>query len=80
MSQFYAVRVGRSPGLYHSWNECQAQVSGYPGCKFQKFKTLAEANEFLSRDGGTQGCIDELLELLWVVVLHLRARSGLLST
>jgi ribonuclease HI len=58
MSQFYAVRVGRSPGLYHSWNECQAQVSGYPGCKFQKFKTLAEANEFLSRDGGTQGCID----------------------
>lgn len=27
----YAVRKGKKTGLFYSWNECEAAVSGYPG-------------------------------------------------
>ncbi|KAK4982074.1 hypothetical protein LTR66_009500, partial [Elasticomyces elasticus] len=27
--KFYAVRVGREPGIYHSWAECLEQVQGF---------------------------------------------------
>jgi hypothetical protein len=26
--KFYAVRVGRTPGIYYSWPECQKQTNG----------------------------------------------------
>jgi viroplasmin and RNaseH domain-containing protein len=26
--KYYAVAVGRIPGVYYTWPECQAQVSG----------------------------------------------------
>ena len=25
--KFYAVKVGRTPGVYHKWDEAEAQVS-----------------------------------------------------
>ena len=25
---FYAVRVGRTPGIYYSWPDCEAQIKG----------------------------------------------------
>ncbi|KAI7832885.1 ribonuclease H-like domain-containing protein [Kickxella alabastrina] len=43
---YYAVRVGRSPGVYRSWDECKAVVNGYPSAKFQRFKTATEAEAF----------------------------------
>jgi len=27
--KFYAVRVGRDPGIYSSWSECLEQVKGH---------------------------------------------------
>ncbi len=27
--KFYAVRTGHKPGIYHSWPDCQQQVTGY---------------------------------------------------
>ena len=32
---YYAVVVGRNPGVYTSWGECQKQVSGYPRAVFK---------------------------------------------
>ncbi|KAK3332672.1 hypothetical protein B0T19DRAFT_108904 [Cercophora scortea] len=29
--KMYAVKVGRNPGIYETWAECQAQTTGYPG-------------------------------------------------
>jgi hypothetical protein len=26
--KFYAVKVGRKPGIYHSWEDCKAQTDG----------------------------------------------------
>lgn len=34
-SKFYAVRLGHTPGIYHSWPDCLDQVRGFKGavCK-----------------------------------------------
>jgi hypothetical protein len=49
----YAVQVGRQPGVYDSWPDCQKQVHGYKGAVFKGFATLAEARSFacLSKRG-----------------------------
>ena len=47
---YYAVRVGNQPGIYNTWDECKAQVDGFPKAKYKKFKTLEEAEVFI--DGG----------------------------
>ncbi|KAK6188968.1 hypothetical protein SNE40_005035 [Patella caerulea] len=44
---FYAVRVGRIPGIYSTWKECEAQVKGFPKPEYRKFPTEAEAEEFI---------------------------------
>ncbi len=41
--KFYGVKVGLKPGVYYNWNDCQNNVIGYPGSKFQSFKTEDEA-------------------------------------
>lgn len=46
--RFYAVKRGRQKGIFKSWPECQAQVSGFPGAVFKGFATLLEANEFIA--------------------------------
>lgn len=47
-SAFYAVQVGRQPGVYKTWDECKAQVDGYPKSKYKKFGSEAEANAFVT--------------------------------
>lgn len=34
--KFYAVRVGYHPGIYHSWSDCLAEVTGFKNatCEF----------------------------------------------
>lgn len=44
---FYAVKAGRVPGVYTTWDECKAQVDGFPGAKYQKFKTEQEASLYM---------------------------------
>ena len=31
MAKYYAVKVGRKPGIYLSWDECKMQVDRYSG-------------------------------------------------
>ena len=50
--KFYAVRNGRQCGIFHSWDECKKQVTGYKGAQFRGFETLEEAQAFL--DGSMQ--------------------------
>ena len=45
--KFYAVKCGRTPGIYNTWDECKAQVDGYGGAIYKRFKTAAEAAEFI---------------------------------
>jgi ribonuclease HI/viroplasmin and RNaseH domain-containing protein len=45
---FYAVAIGKEPGIYKSWIECKAQVNGIKGAKFRKFDTEQECIEFIN--------------------------------
>ena len=45
--KFYAVRVGRTPGIYSTWESCAIQVKGYPGEVYKSFKTREEAQIFM---------------------------------
>ncbi|KAI9070182.1 ribonuclease H-like protein [Trametes sanguinea] len=42
---------GRVPGIYSSWDECQAQTAGFAGNKHQKFSSLEQARQYLSQHG-----------------------------
>lgn len=47
-NSFYAVLVGRQPGIYTNWDDAKAQVEGFSGAKHQKFKTEEEAIAYMS--------------------------------
>ena len=49
---FYAVREGLQRGIYSTWSECQAQVSGFKGAKYKKFKSQEEARAFVAGADG----------------------------
>lgn len=42
-TKYYAVKVGRVPGIYLSWDECKKQVIGHPGALYKSFFSEAEA-------------------------------------
>lgn len=46
--KFYAVKTGRKPGIYLSWDACKAQITGFSGAVYKGFETEDEARLFLS--------------------------------
>lgn len=47
--KFYAVRVGAKPGIYRNWEQCKAEVCGYPNAEYKSFPTMQEAEEYMKR-------------------------------
>ncbi|WP_343347498.1 ribonuclease H family protein [Terrisporobacter petrolearius] len=45
--KYYAVKVGKTPGIYFNWADCSAQVTGYKGAKYKSFPTIEEAMDFI---------------------------------
>ena len=45
---YYVVWRGKQPGIYDSWEICEAQVKGQQGAAFKGFATRAEAEQALS--------------------------------
>lgn len=45
---FYAVAYGKTPGIYKTWNECNAQIKGFPNAKFKKFDNEEDAKEYVN--------------------------------
>uniref|UniRef100_A0A1B6GSK7 Ribonuclease H1 n=1 Tax=Cuerna arida TaxID=1464854 RepID=A0A1B6GSK7_9HEMI len=48
---YYAVAVGKVPGVYKTWEECQNQTKGYPQAKYRKFNSETEASNFVKTAG-----------------------------
>lgn len=46
--KFYAVRKGKVPGIYNSWDACKRMVDGYPGAIYKSFKSKKEAEDFVA--------------------------------
>jgi len=46
-NKVYAVKRGRAPGIYDTWELCSAQVSGFSGAQFKSFPTREECLLYL---------------------------------
>lgn len=44
--KYYGVKVGKTPGVYLTWEECKDNTHGYPKAVFKSFATYEEAAEF----------------------------------
>jgi ribonuclease HI len=60
---FYAIKKGKKPGIYTSWEECKLNIGVWTKAKFKGFNTLREAKEFMQEDD-ERGYSSEELELL----------------
>lgn len=50
--RFYVVWNGVQPGIYSSWEECQAQIKGIKQALYKAFDTLAEAERAYASSPG----------------------------
>lgn len=48
--KFYVVWQGVKPGIYASWDECKAQVSGFENARYKSFSSLGEAEKAYSEN------------------------------
>ncbi|MCX2741465.1 RNase H1/viroplasmin domain-containing protein [Pontibacter anaerobius] len=42
---YYVVWIGRTPGIYDNWFDCEAQVKGYSGAIYKSFPSYWEAKK-----------------------------------
>lgn len=45
--KYYAVKIGKKPGIYETWNECELQIKGVSGAKYKSFSTMEEAEKYI---------------------------------
>ena len=45
--KYYAVKKGRNPGIYTSWDSCLKEVKGFSGAIYKSFKTKEDAVNFM---------------------------------
>lgn len=53
MKKYYAVLIGREPGIYESWEDCKKQIDGFSGAAYKSFKTKKEANAYMRGEDPT---------------------------
>lgn len=51
--KFYVVWIGKAPGVYETWVDCDAAIQGFPGAKYKSFPTLESAK--LALEEGPEG-------------------------
>lgn len=73
--QFYAVRVGRKPGIYPNWELCRLQVDGFPRAVFKGFFYEDDALRFME-DGKTSDFVGEPIKRKKKKYLHPKPRKN----
>ena len=53
--KYYAVRKGKTAGIYMNWDDCKAQVQGFSGAEYKSFPTITEAEAYM--DGAVKNSI-----------------------
>lgn len=61
-NKFYAVKSGKRPGIYLTWEACKNEVHGFPGAVYKSFPTRAEAERYLEADGQQPDGVETLSE------------------
>lgn len=49
--KYYAVKVGRVPGVYFTWEDCKKQIDKFSGAIYKSFPTAEEAVAFVEGQG-----------------------------
>ena len=52
VKKYYAVKKGKAPGIYISWDECKNQIDGFSGAEYKSFKTYQEARSYIDSSIG----------------------------
>lgn len=50
VQKYYAVKKGRNPGIYESWDDCREQIDSFSGAIYKSFRTRVEAEVFLENN------------------------------
>lgn len=61
-AKYYAVKIGKTPGIYTSWDECKLVVHGFPGAVYKSFMTMEEAKQFLGEASGTESVTNDVTD------------------
>jgi ribonuclease HI len=69
--KFYTVWVGRNPGIYSSWEECQLQINGFESAVYKSFSTREEAENAFKSDSKEYIGIDNFKSALSDLELRL---------
>jgi ribonuclease H-related protein len=48
MTKFYAVRKGKQPGIFNTWEQCKKSVEGFKNAEYKSFTSMDEAQLYLS--------------------------------
>lgn len=46
--KYYAVRHGKTRGIFLTWDDCRKQVEGFAGAAYKSFSSLSEAEDYIS--------------------------------
>ena len=46
--KYYAVKTGKTRGIFLTWEDCRLSVDGYPGAEYKSFSTEEEAQSYLN--------------------------------
>ncbi|PIF00728.1 MAG: ribonuclease H [Maribacter sp.] len=52
-TKFYVVWKGNRPGIYTTWNDCKAAITGYKGAQHKSFATFDMAKKAYNSDYGS---------------------------
>ncbi|KAM0559471.1 hypothetical protein ACHAPJ_004501 [Fusarium lateritium] len=55
-TKFYALAIGKQPGIYEDWGDVQTRIMGVHGPKYKKFNTRGEAEDFIRKEGTQETC------------------------
>ena len=53
--KYYAVKKGKTPGIYLTWNDCKAQTDGYSGAIYKSFQSAEETENFVRGTAAAAG-------------------------
>lgn len=59
--KFYAVKIGRTPGIYFNWSDCKQQVDGFPDAKYRSFSSVTDACSYIEAPESPEDNIPQTL-------------------